>query len=349
MYYLVRHIGFTNIMQIKRFFKYFGISIAILVGGFLVAAQITYYSIAEIDPPPGKMYSVNGGEIHMYCTGSENDENPTIVIISGAGVPSFVYSHLQEKLSETIRTCSYDSAGIGWSKANDIPYTAKNMSNELYQLLQTAQIDGPIILAGHSLGGIVSLIYSAEHESQVAGIAFIDSSHYNQIDYFGKEFRDTSDKQTDEFLANFWLMELASNLGIMIMINIFDTSGTEIENEEHKMMASFDKWNPPYPTMKSMISNLNLSFEQGKEAHYARGDLPIIAISASGHISDEPIEIGGISVEELGKGFKDLHKDLAELSTNGRHVIVNGTDHISIVRNDETVDHILSLIPNIES
>ncbi len=71
------------VMRIKRFFKYFGIAIAILVGGFLVAAQITYYSIAEIDSPPGKMYSVNGGEIHMYCTGPENDDQPTIIIISG--------------------------------------------------------------------------------------------------------------------------------------------------------------------------------------------------------------------------------------------------------------------------
>lgn len=53
-------------MNIKRFFKYFGIVIAILVGGFLVAAQITYYNIAEINSPPGKMYSFNGGEIHMY-------------------------------------------------------------------------------------------------------------------------------------------------------------------------------------------------------------------------------------------------------------------------------------------
>jgi len=45
------------------------------------------------------------------------------------------------------------------------------MSDELYKLLQTAKIDGSIVLAGHSLGGIVSLIYSAEHEEQVEGNA----------------------------------------------------------------------------------------------------------------------------------------------------------------------------------
>ena len=334
-------------MKIKRILKYFGIAVAILVGGFLVTAQMAYQSIPEIEPP-GKMYSVNGGEIHMYCTGPENYGKPTIIIISGAGTPSFLYSHLQEKLSETIRTCSYDTAGIGWSKANGTPATAKNMSDELHQLLQDAEIDGPIILAGHSLGGIVSLIYSAEHEEQVAGIAFIDSSHYNQINYFGQEFKDSSDKQTDELLANFWLIELGSNLGIMTMMNIFDTSESELHNKQHKMMASFDKWNPPYHTVKSIVSNLNLSFEQGREAHYARDDLPIIVISAADPVSGGPTEIGGISAEEYMQGFKDLHKDLAELSTSGSHVVVNGTDHISIVDSDETAEHVLSLLPLIE-
>ena len=337
-------------MQIKRFFKYFGIGIAILVGGFLVAGQITYYSIAEIDPPPGKMYSVNGGETHMYCTGPENDDQPTIIIISGAGVPSFLYSHLQEKLSETIRTCSYDSAGIGWSKANDIPYTTKNLSNELYQLLQTAQIDGPIILAGHSLGGIVSLIYSAEHEEQVAGIAFIDSSHYNQVEYFGKEFSDTTYEEYDNMLTIIGLIELGNNLGILTLSNMISDLSSESEamKEEHKMMAYFDRWAPPYPTIKSMVSNLKLSFEQGKEAHYDRGDLPIISISASDK-SLEGFPLTELTEKEMMAVKMSFPKDLADLSNDGRHVIVNGTNHMSIVSNDETADHILSLIPNIES
>jgi len=114
-------------MRIKRFFKYFGIIIAILVGGVLVAGQIAIYSVAEI-VPPGKMYSVNGGEIHMYCTGPENDDQPTIIIISGGGTPSPIYHHLQENLSKTIRTCSYDSAGLGWSEPNDIPATCSSCS-----------------------------------------------------------------------------------------------------------------------------------------------------------------------------------------------------------------------------
>ncbi|WP_316504630.1 alpha/beta hydrolase [Nitrosopumilus sp.] len=334
-------------MRIKRILKYVGISVAILILGFLAVAQITYQSIPEIEPP-GKMYYVNGGEIHMYCTGP-NNEKPTIIIISGGGTASLEYFYLQEKLSQTVRTCSYDTAGIGWSPANDIPYTTKNMSDELYRLLQTARIDGPIILAGHSVGGITSLIYSAEHEEQVAGIAFIDSSHYNQTDYFGKEFEDAFDKEMKESLANFWLIELGNNLGILNLLGIWNHPELDNDEKDGERRASMYKWNPPFPAIKSMISNLNLSIEQGKDAHYDRGDLPIIVISAAGPTAGDSREIGDISIMEYRKGIDKLHKDLAELSSNGKHVFVNGTSHTSIVVNDETAEHVLSLIPNVKS
>ena len=294
------------------------------------------------------MYSVNGGEIHMYCTGPENYTSPTIIIVPGAGAPSFVYFDLQEKLSETVRTCSYDPAGLGWSKPNQIPYTAQNLSDELHQLLDAAQIDGPVILAGHSLGGIVNLIYSAEYKEQVAGIVFIDSSHYNQVNHFGKEFTDAVDEEIERQLSSIWMIELASKLGIINIIEMFN-SGFEFTDEQHKTRTSVEKQNPPYPTMKSMISNLVLSFEQGEKAHYDRGDLPIVVLSAEGVVVKNPKEIGGISPEEAREGWVGFHKDLAGLSTNGKHIVVNGTNHVSILDSNETVKHILGIISLIES
>ena len=336
-------------MKIKRILKYFGMSVAILIIGFLAVAQIAYQNIPQIEPP-GEMYSVDGvGEIHMHCTGPEDTTGkPTIIIISGGTTPSFAYFDLQEKLSETVRTCTYDTAGIGWSPANDIPHTTKNLSNELHLLLQSAKIDGPIILAGHSLGGITSLIYSAEHEEQVAGIAFIDSSHYNQYDYFGKEYSDATFDQIEGPLPYVWLIELISNLGVPKLMAVFDTSMSEEHVKDHDMLESIHKQNSPYSTMASMASNFRLSFEQGKEAHYDRGDLPIVVLTAGTPITSDSQEIGGVSAEEFRKGFDVLQKDLAGLSSNSKHVFVNGTNHGSIVTNDETADHILNLISNME-
>ncbi|MDH3855334.1 MAG: alpha/beta hydrolase [Nitrosopumilus sp.] len=331
-------------MQVKRFFKYFGIGIAILIGGVLVAGQIAHYSVPVVEPP-GKIYSVNGTEMHLYCTGPENDAQPTVIIITGAGTPSPLYHPLQEDLSQSIRTCSYDRAGTGWSESNNIPANAKNMSDELYQLLQVANIDGPIILAGHSLGGIVSLIYSSEHEDHVAGIAFIDSSHYNQYDYFGNEFRESIYAQNKELAASFWLVELVSKSGILNLMGFIMGHPAEsvIDEDIQRMVVYFDTWAPPYDAVKSEIVNLELSFEQGREAHYNRGDLPIISISASDHDMTFFPKTGPTE-QEMDEAFQSFREELADLSNNGRHVVVEGTDHISIVYNEDTAEHILSLI-----
>ena len=338
---------YTNKMRVKRFLKFFGISVAILIGVILVAGQIAYHSVPMMEPP-GKIYSVEGTDMHLYCTGPENDSAPTIIIITGAGTQSPLYYSLQADLSETVRTCSYDRAGTGWSEPNGKLAHANNMSDELYRLLQTAKIDGPIILAGHSLGGIVSLIYSAEHEEQVAGIAFIDSSHYNQYDYFGKEFSDAVYKQNDDLLASFWLIELVSKLGIVSLTTIIsEDSEAESNMDIQRMFAYFDRWTPLYATMKSEIVSLQTSFEQGKNAHYSRGDLPIISLSASDQDTSFFPKTGP-SEQEIRDAFKSFHKDLTTLSSNGRHVIVEGTDHMSIVQNEKTAEHILSLIPLID-
>ena len=278
----------------------------------------------------------------------ENDEKPTIIIIAGGGVTSPLYYPLQENLSETVRTCTYDRAGTGWSEPNNILPNAKNMSDELYQLLQTAKIDGPILLAGHSLGGIVSLIYSSEYQEQVAGIAFIDASHYNQYDHFGKEFSDAVYEQNDDLLANFWLLELASKLGIVSLItSISEGSNSETNKDGQRMFAYFDRWTPLYTTMKSEIVSLRSSFEQGKDAHYPRGNLPIISLSASDHDASVFPKTGP-SEQEIRDAFKSFKEDLASLSSNSKHVVVERTDHMSIVYHEDTAEHILSLIPLIE-
>ena len=332
-------------MRIKKILKYSGISVVILIMGFLAVTQIAYQSIPQFEPP-GTMYMIKDTEIHMYCTGPNNDEKPTIIIISGGGTASLEYFYLQEKLSQTIRTCTYDTAGIGWSSANDLPYTAKNMSDELYQLLQTAQINGPTILAGHDVGGITGLVYSVEHKEQVAGLAFIDPSHYDQTGYFGEEFKEKFDKKIQESLGNFWLVELGNDLGIMNLLGIWNHP-EQVMEEYNEMRSSLYRWNPPFSAMKSMASNIDLISEQGKEAHFDREDLPMVVISAAGPIAGDSREIGGIPINEYRKGLDELHKDLAGLSSNGKHVVVNGTSHTSIIYHDETAKHIISLIPQI--
>lgn len=328
-------------MKIKKILKYFGIIIVILIGGVIIAGQIAHYNLSAIDPQ-GKIYIVNGTKMHLYCIGPDNDY-PTIIIINGAGTVSPTYYPLQKRLSETVRTCSYDHAGIGWSEPNGVPADAKNMSNELFQILQAAKIDGPIFLAGHSLGGIVSLIYSAEHEDQVVGIAFIDSSHYNQFDYFGKEYSDKIYNQMSWEVTSFSLAEILSSLGVFNLIGIIVENSQSMDDDLQMTNNYYFILNSPISSMKSEIVNLELSLAQGKEVFYPRGNLPIISLSAS-DVDLTHFPQTELSEKEMKDVFMSFHKELADLSTNGIHVIVADTDHMSIIQNKNTADHILNLI-----
>ena len=76
---------------------------------------------AKAYPPPGELVDVGGYRLHIHCTGS-----PTVVI----------------------------NAGMGWSEAGPLPRDAAQFAKELHTLPQNANVPGPYVMVGHSLGGL---------------------------------------------------------------------------------------------------------------------------------------------------------------------------------------------------
>src|SRR5699024_5529777 len=54
---------------------------------------------------------------------------------------------------------------------------------ELHALLQAAEIPGPYILAGHSLGGFCARLYAATYPDEVVGLVLVDaySEHLEDV------------------------------------------------------------------------------------------------------------------------------------------------------------------------
>ena len=96
----------------ERILLSFTVLICLLAAGSTIfnAVALRYY--LAIYPAPGKMYSVNGHQMHLYCTG---EGSPTIVLDAGMGNYSTAWAKVQPELSKTTRVCSYDRAGMGWS------------------------------------------------------------------------------------------------------------------------------------------------------------------------------------------------------------------------------------------
>lgn len=159
----------------RRWLRWLG-WVAVLVVGLILAGTI-YEPMAEASdvrayPPLGQMVDVGGYRLHINCMGTGS---PTVVIDAGWGAWSLEWSWVQAEVAKTTQVCTYDRAGMGYSEAGPLPRNAKQFAKELYILLEKANLAGPYVLAGHSLGGLPVRVFTHEYPTQVAGVVLIDS------------------------------------------------------------------------------------------------------------------------------------------------------------------------------
>jgi pimeloyl-ACP methyl ester carboxylesterase len=56
-----------------------------------------------------------------------------------------------------------------------MPRSADAIANELHAMLDAARIEGPSVLAAHSLGGLFARLYTAAYPKDVAGLVLVDA------------------------------------------------------------------------------------------------------------------------------------------------------------------------------
>jgi pimeloyl-ACP methyl ester carboxylesterase len=105
------------------------------------------------EPPPGRLVEVNGRSLHIRCVGLAT-EGPTVILEAGAGDYSNRWTAVQDLLAQRVRSCAYDRAGLGWSGGPQNQSMSQN-SNDLRALLRAANVGGPYVLVGHSIGALL--------------------------------------------------------------------------------------------------------------------------------------------------------------------------------------------------
>jgi pimeloyl-ACP methyl ester carboxylesterase len=123
-------------------------------------------------PAPGQRVAAGALRLHLHCTG---EGGPTMVLEAGMGGWSQDWSLVQARLATQGRVCSYDRAGYGWSDADPAARDGRAMVEQLRSALAAARIDGPYLLAGHSMGGLLVGLYARSYPREVAGLAFVDA------------------------------------------------------------------------------------------------------------------------------------------------------------------------------
>lgn len=119
---------------------------------------------------------VDGRSVHVSCSGGPADDRPVVVLLAGAGDPLEALADLQQTLGADSRVCSYDRLGAGASDRPDGPQDLDSSGAVLTAVLDEVAGDAPVVLAGHSLGGLIAARYTPDHPDRVAGLVLLDAT-----------------------------------------------------------------------------------------------------------------------------------------------------------------------------
>ena len=139
----------------------------------------------ELLDPPGRCANIDVGgyDLWIVCRGSGS---PTIVLEAGFGEDSRAWNRIIRDVTTISQVCVYDRAGVG---SSDPPpqssRTSQHIVTDLHTLLTQADIPGPYVLVGHSLGGFHIRLFADQYRDMVSGMVLVDASFPQQEQLFG--------------------------------------------------------------------------------------------------------------------------------------------------------------------
>ncbi len=152
--------------------------------------------------PVPRAFTAQSGPQIIHGT-SIGQGTKTVVFLTGLGAPALWWHELggdegdvngllqnppwqgrpflAPSLAPFARVVSYDRAGIGESSPPRSARSLDDFLGELEAVLAAAEVASPVVLAGHSLGGVIALAYARRFPERVAGLVLLDSSHPDQL------------------------------------------------------------------------------------------------------------------------------------------------------------------------
>ncbi|TDV56021.1 alpha/beta fold hydrolase [Actinophytocola oryzae] len=119
---------------------------------------------------------VGGRSVNVDCSGRAAGGRPVVVLMAGLGDGLDRVADLQQILGEKDRVCSYDRLGEGKSDQPADPQSFETTGDVLTGVLDRVAGEDPVVLVGHSLGGLIAARYAPEHRDRVAGVVLLDAT-----------------------------------------------------------------------------------------------------------------------------------------------------------------------------
>jgi len=320
--------SFSFLQRFRFLLLGFGIVCFAMLAGAAYQFQKTTVDLTAF-PPPGRMISVSGVNLHLFCVGSGF---PTLILEAGLGENSLSWYPVQSKLAQHMRVCSYDRPGLGWSDLINAPIQVEDVARNLHTLLNNAAISPPYVLIGHSRGGIYVRAFYRQFPEETRGIVLVDSTHEQSPMH-----------QYPHAAWDYWkqAMQIAiagplSRVGIVRLMGIADADRrpSPLPAEVLAAKTAIQNRTDTVCAVVNEITVMRRGLNATTPPPASLGKLPLLVLTA-GNLVDTGLvkheaEKSGKNIESeiaLARIQQTEQDDLARLSSNSQHIIIKNSGH----------------------
>lgn len=285
---------------------------------------------------------INQSKIEILQKGK--DGTP-IIILTGMGCSFDEWYDVTEELSKSNRIIMFHRPGLGESEIRNEVRNTKAVVNELSELLLLLEIFEPVIIVGHSYGGLCVQHFVKEHPKKVAGIVLVDSTSVDLKVLDELDIPILNEGSTDEiWLERCGSYSLMKKEELREIINPTLTKNQkQLPFDVQQRLINF-QINPfLYKAMHSEISNWK------KDANTIKnlGGFPNIPLIVIGRDKEHTIRLGtedGLPESELRlfeEKWQELILNQVKLSQNSSLILAQEASHsIHIDRPDIIIESI---------